>query len=170
MARVFSQKHSSTFAGNVGIYSMGTESVYHETECFVSVSLEGLTCELLEKHSCLHLSWRFTFQSCAGHMHHFTGCLVASYLWKLFNLQFSWVFTPSLSFTHPLQLNPTINTRYKRLNKNTIKFGTELKPIKQIVVNYNFTISPFGNSVTKPVKQTLDLNVSLGTVAKLIHT
>ena len=46
----------------------------------------------------------------------------------------------SLSHTQLLQLNPTINTGYKRLNKITIKFGTELKPTKQIVVNYNFTI------------------------------
>ena len=57
MARVFSQKHSLTF---VGIYSVGTESVHQigqsgKTECFVSVSREGLTCELLAKHSCLHL-------------------------------------------------------------------------------------------------------------------
>ena len=46
-----------------------------------------------------------------------------------------------LSHTHtqPLQLNPTINTWYKRLNKITIKFGTELKPTKHTVVNYNFT-------------------------------
>ena len=34
----------------------------------------------------------------------------------------------------------------------------ELKLTKYIVVNYNFTISPFGYSVTKPLKQTLDLN------------
>ena len=26
--RVFSQKHYSTFVGNIGIYSVGTESVY----------------------------------------------------------------------------------------------------------------------------------------------
>ena len=76
----------------------------------------------------------------------------------------------TLSLTQPVQLNPTINTRYKRLNKITIKFGTELKPTKHIVVNYNFTISPFGYSVTKPLKQTLDLNVSLGTMAKITHT
>ena len=47
--------------------------------------------------------------------------------------------TLSLSHTQPLQLNPTINTWYKRLNKITIKFITEIKPTKQIVVNYNFT-------------------------------
>ena len=78
--------------------------------------------------------------------------------------------TLSLSITQTLQLNPTINTGYRRLNKVTIKFGTELKPTKHIVVNYNFTISPFGYSVIKPLKQTLDLNMSLGTVAKLTHT
>ena len=78
--------------------------------------------------------------------------------------------THPLSHTQPLQLNPTINIGYKRLNKITIKFGTELKPTKQIVVNYNFTISSFGYSVTKPLKQTLGLNMSLRTVAKLIHT
>ena len=59
MVRVFSQKHSSTFLGNVGIYSVGIESVYQigqfgKTECFTSVSREGLTCELLAKNSCLH--------------------------------------------------------------------------------------------------------------------
>ena len=47
--------------------------------------------------------------------------------------------TLSLSLTQPLQLNPTINTAYKRLNKITIKFGMELKLTKHIVVNYNYT-------------------------------
>ena len=47
--------------------------------------------------------------------------------------------TLSFSITQLLQLNPTINTRYKRLNKITIKFGTELKPTKHMVVSYNFT-------------------------------
>ena len=61
MARVFSLKHFSTFVGNVGIYSVGTESVYQiaqfgKIECFASVSREGFTSELLLKHSCLHLS------------------------------------------------------------------------------------------------------------------
>ena len=87
----------------------------------------------------------FAFQSCARYMHHFAGCLVASYPRKLFNLEFARVFTHSLSLslslslTQPLQLNPTINTGYKRLNKITIKFSTELKPTKHIVINYNFT-------------------------------
>ena len=59
MARIFSQKHTSTFVGNVGIYSVGTESVYQigqsgKTKCFASVSQEGLTHDLLTKYSCLH--------------------------------------------------------------------------------------------------------------------
>ena len=53
-------------------------------------------------------------------------------------------------------------------NYNQIWHG--IKANKNIVVNYNFTISPFGYFMTKPLKQTLDLNVSLGTVAKLTHT
>ena len=56
----------------------------------------------------------------------------------------------SFSLSQPLQLNPTINIWYKILNKITIKFVTELKPTKQIVVNYNFTISPFDYSVQEP--------------------
>ena len=56
MARVFSLKRSSTFKGNVGIYSVGIKSLYQiaqfgKTECFASVSREGLTRELLTKHS-----------------------------------------------------------------------------------------------------------------------
>ena len=47
------------------------------------------------------------------------------------------------------------------MNKITIKFDTELETTKYIIINYNFTISPFGYPVIKPLKQTLDLNVSL---------
>ena len=47
MARVFSLKHSLSFMGNVGIYSVGIESVNQitqsgNTECFASVSREGI--------------------------------------------------------------------------------------------------------------------------------
>ena len=40
------------------------------------------------------------------------------------------VFTYSLSITQPLQLNPTINTGYKRLNKIIIKFWHRIKANK----------------------------------------
>ena len=46
--------------GNVGIYSVGAESVYQIvqsdiTEFLVGVSREGLTREILARHSYLHL-------------------------------------------------------------------------------------------------------------------
>ena len=61
MARVFSQKHSSTFVGNMGIYSVVTESVYQiaqsgKTECFAGVSREDLTRETQLSLSCLDSS------------------------------------------------------------------------------------------------------------------
>ena len=61
MARVFSQKHSLTFMVNVGIYSVGIESVYQigksgKTECFVSVLQGGLTRETQLSPSCLDSS------------------------------------------------------------------------------------------------------------------
>ena len=142
---VFSQKHSSTFVGNVGITSVGTKSVYQnwqssKTECLAGVLRESLTSEILARHSSLHPVLTIRIPSCASHMSHFTGCLVARYLQKLFSLQLL-ESSHSLSITQPLQSNPTINTGYKRLNRITIKFGTGLKPTKHIVVNYNFTES-----------------------------
>ena len=35
------------------------------------------------------MSWLFAFQSCVGHMHHFAGCLLASYPRNHFSLQFA---------------------------------------------------------------------------------
>ena len=126
--------------------------------------------ELLTKHNCLHpvltLHILVMCKSYASFCGILSRKLPAKTLQSLICLESSL----SLSHTQSLQLNPTLNTRYKRLNIITIKFGTKLKPTKHIVVNYNFTFSPFGYSMTKPLKQTLDLNVSLGTVAKLTHT
>ena len=50
-----------SFVGNVGISSVGTESVNKtgqasRTKCLVGVSREGLTREILARHSCLHLA------------------------------------------------------------------------------------------------------------------
>ena len=145
MARVFSQKHSLTFVGNICINSVGTESVYQnwqsgKTECLVGVSLEGLTREILARHSCLHPVLTLRIPACANHMSYFAGCLVARNPRKLFSLQLLKSSHP-LSITQPLQSNPTINTGYKRLNRITIKFGTKLKPTKHIVVNHTFTTS-----------------------------
>ena len=78
--------------GNVGINSVGTESVYQtgqadRTKCLVGVLREGLACEILARHSCLHLAGFFAFQSCVKHMLPFAGCLVTIYPQKLFSLQ-----------------------------------------------------------------------------------
>ena len=53
-------KLSSSFVGNVGIYSVGAKSVYQivqssRTECLAGVSREGLIHKILARHSCLHL-------------------------------------------------------------------------------------------------------------------
>ena len=60
VVRVFFQKQSLTSVGNVGIYSVDTESVYQKwqfskTECFAGISWEGLTRETLTKTKCFHL-------------------------------------------------------------------------------------------------------------------
>ena len=104
-----------------------------------NVLQEGLTREILARHSCLHPVLTLRIPACASHMSHFAGCLVTRYPRKLFNLQLL-EFLHSLFIRQPLHSNPTINTGYKRLNRITIKFGTKLKPTKHIVVNHNFTI------------------------------
>ena len=137
MTRVFSQKHSSTFVGNRGIYSVSTESMYQiwqfsKTKYFVDISWEGLTCKTLTKTSYLHpiLTLRIPVM-CKAHAA-LCGKLTRELPMKttlVFNCLES-AHTHSLSLTQPLQINPTWNTRYIRLNKITIKFGTEWKPTK----------------------------------------
>ena len=83
-----SEKHSSQYVGNEGIYSVGRDLVYQiwqisKIECFVGISQEGLTREILTKTNYHHLLWLFAFQSYAEHMLHFVGRLFASYPWKL---------------------------------------------------------------------------------------
>ena len=125
----------------------------------------SLTHEILARHSCLHPVLTLCIPTCASHMSHFVGCLIARYLRKLLSLQLL-ESSHFLSITQPLQSNPTINIGYKRLNRITIKFGTELKPTKHIVVNYNFTISPFGYSVTNPLKTDSRLKHEFGNSGK----
>ena len=114
-----------------------------------TVSREGLTREILVKTSYLHpvLILRIPIM-CRAHAS-LRGMLSHKLPAKALQSSMPLVFTHSLSITQPLQLNPAINTRYKILNKITIKFGTKLKPTKHIVVNYNFTTS----KVIVPIKQ-----------------
>ena len=104
LARVFSQKLSLTFVGNVGIYSVGAKCVYQivqsgRTECLAGVSREGLTRKILARHNCLHLYRLFTFQSCARHMLHFAGSLVTRHPREVFWLHLL-ESSHSLSLTH----------------------------------------------------------------------
>ena len=128
----------------MGINSVGPESVYQnwqfgKAKCLAGVSQEGLTREILTRHSCLHPVLTLRIPACASLMSYFAGCLVARYPQKLFNLQLL-ESAHSFSITQPIQLNLTINTGYKRLNRITIKFGMELNPKKHIVVNHNFKL------------------------------
>ena len=138
----------------MGIYSVGTKSVYQigqsgNTKCFTSVSREGLIRELLTKHSCLHPVLTLRIPVIYRAYASFHGMLSRELPVKTLLSSIAWVFIVSLYHT-TLTIKSHNKHTYKRLNKITIKFGTELKPTKQIVVNYNFTISPFGYFVTTP--------------------
>ena len=170
VAKVFSQKHSSTSVGNGGIYSVGTDSVYQKwqsgkKECFAGRPYPWNTRENQLSPSCPNSS----------HSSHVQGtCFTSRETYSRstcennFSLQLHWVFTHSLSHT-TLTNKSHIKYRVHKIEQNYKQIWHRIKANKNIVVNYNFTISPFGYSVTKPLKQTLDLNVSLETVAKLTH-
>ena len=99
----------------------------------------------------------------------FRGMLSHEILAKTLMSSIAWVFTLFLYHT-TLTIKSHNKYRVQKIEQNYNQIWHGIKANKNIVVNYNFTISPFGYSVTKPLKQTLDLNVSLGTVAKLTHT
>ena len=120
--------------GNVDIYNVGKDMVYQiwqnsKTECFTGISQEGLTCETPAKlavticYNSLHSSHVLSTWL------HFAGSLLASYLQKFLWSSMSLKSSHSLLHT-TLTMKSHINTRYIRLNKITIKFGTELKPIQ----------------------------------------
>ena len=97
------------------------------------------------------LSWLLAFQSCAGHMHYFAGCLLASYPWKHFSLQFA-LSLHTLSLSHTTLTNKThMKYRVQKIEHNYNQIWHGIKANKNIVVNYNFTISLFGYFMTKPL-------------------
>ena len=123
MTRVFSQKHSSTYVGNMSIYSVGTKNVYQivqtsRTECLAGVSWEGFTREILARHNCLHpiLTFRIPIM-CKTHtsLHGKLSCEIPA---RTLLTSIAGVFTHTLSNTQPLQSNPTINTEYKKIEYN----------------------------------------------------
>ena len=76
----------------------------------------------------------------------------------------------TLFLSQSLQIKTHMKYKVHKIKHNYNQIWHEIKANKNIVINYNFTISHFSYSVTKPLKQTLDLKVSLGIVAKLTHT
>ena len=128
-------RHFSQYMVNVVIYSVGRDMVYQiwqnsKIKCFVGIWRESLTREILVKINYHHLSWLFAFQSCIEHMASLHGKSSHELPTKtplIFNDVLS---LHTLSHTQPIQRKPTYNTGYIRLNRITIKFDTELKPIQ----------------------------------------
>ena len=145
VARVFSQKHSSTYVGNGVIYSVGKDRVYQKwqfgkTECFSGVLREGLTPEILAKTSCLHpiLTLRITVV-CRAH------ASLRGKLTRKLPPKTPLVFN-SLESSHTLSLSHTTLTnkshmkyRVHKIEQNYNQIWHEIKANKNIVVNYNFT-------------------------------
>ena len=120
MARVFSQKHSSTYIGNGGIYSVGTENVYQiwqfsKIECFVGISREGLTRETLAKTSCLYpvLTLRIPIM-CRAH------ASLRGKLTREISAKTTLVFN-CLEFSHSLSLSHTTPTNKSHMKYNVHK-------------------------------------------------
>ena len=169
---------------------MGTESVYqiwqfNKTKCFVGISREGLTRKRLMKTSCLHLVLTLRISvMCRAHasLHGkltselpVKTALVFNCLESLHIHTHTHTLSLSLSLSHTHTHTTLINKshmkyRVHKIEHNYNQIWHGIKASKNIVVNYNFIISPFGYSVTKPLKQTLDLNLSLGIVVKLTPT
>ena len=129
MARVFSQKRSSTHVGNGEIYSLSTNKCVSE----MIVQQNRMFCGCLAGRP---YPWNTRENqmspSCpdSSYSSHFAGCLLASYPRKHFSLQFALsLHTHSLS--HTTLINKThMKYRVHKLNKIIIKFGMELKPTK----------------------------------------
>ena len=158
VARVFFQKHFSTSVGNVGVYSVCTKSVYQKwqfikTKCFVGILQEGLTQETLAKTNCLHpvLTLRIPVM-CRAHasLHRKPTRELPTKTALVFNcLESSRIL--SLSYT-TLTNKSHMKYRVHNIEHNYNQILHKIKVNKNIVVNYNFTISLFGYSVTKPLK------------------
>ena len=150
----------------MGINSIGTKSVFQtgqagRTECLTSVSREGLTREILARHSCLHLAWLFAFQHVQGIWYTSRDAKSRDTREIFFCLQM--LESSHHSLYHTTLIMKSHNTyRVQQIEYNYNQIWQEIKA--------NKTNSCKCYSMTKPLKQTLDLNVSLGTMAKLTHT
>ena len=141
MVRVFSQKHSSTSVGNVGIYSVGTESVYQKwqfrkIERFTGISWEGLTRKTFAKTSCLHLVLTLCNPvMCRAHVL-LCGMLTRELPMKTLQSSMPWVFTQSLSLPHTTLTNKShMKYRVYKIEQNYNQIWQGIKANKNIVNN-----------------------------------
>ena len=172
VARVFSQKYSSTYVVNGSIYSMGKDRVYQKwqsgkTECYAGVSREGLTRETLAKTSCLHpvLTLRILVM-CRAHasLH---GKLTREILAKTASVFKCLKSSHTLSLSHTTLTNKThMKYRVHKIEHNYNQIWHGIKANKNMVVNYNFTISPFGYFVKKTPKTNSRLKREFGNSGK----
>ena len=94
-------------------------------------------------------------------MLHFTRSLLTSYPQKQFWSSIA-LSLHTLSLSHTTLTNKShIKYRVHKIEHNYNQIWQRIKAKKNIFVNCNFTISPFGHSMTKLLKQILDLNMSL---------
>ena len=90
----------------MGVYIVWVQIVCTRNDSSAKLNVSRVSCgkTLLARYSWKPaisiLSRLFAFQSCAGHMLHFTGSLLARYPRKHFSLQLPWVFTHTLSLSH----------------------------------------------------------------------
>ena len=137
----------------------------------MGISQEGLTHETLAKTSCLHPVLTLCIPViCRAHasLHKKLTHELPTKIALVFNCLES---SRILSLSHITLTNKShMKYRVYNIEHNYNQIWHKIKANKNIVVNYNFAISLFGYSVTKLLKQTLDLNMSLGTMAKLTHT
>ena len=154
----------------IGVYIVWVKKVCIKYDSSTKQNVSRVSCgkALPERHSrkpvVSILSWLFAFQSCAGHMLHFAGSLLTSYLQNM--LQSSIVFSlHTLSLSHTTLTNKThIKYRVHKIEQNCNQIWHRLYNL------HTLQFPPFGYSMTKPLKQTLDLKVNLGTKAKLTLT
>ena len=91
----FSLRSTSQHMWVMGVYIVWVRIECIRNDNLARQNISQVSCgkALLARHSWKPavsiLSWTFAFQLCAGHMHHFAGCLFASYPRKHFSLQFA---------------------------------------------------------------------------------
>ena len=132
-------------------------------ESFTGTLQDGLSYEVLTNLTAWNDSLTSSYVLYTWHFAGYSSCeLVTNCTESSLKLNSS-----PISHNHSLQLNPH---KYREMIEEiTIKFGIELKPIKASWKSQLYNL-PFWLFHDKTTKQTLDLNVSLGTEAKLTHT